>query len=81
MTGRQTDQGPGTGARKDDSATRPAEAADSPARRDREPGSESQDFARTPGDGTLSGSTPAGTSVEEMKRLAETGGTSEPGTG
>lgn len=45
------------------------------------PGAETQDPTRTPGDGTLDGATPAGTSVEEMRRLAETGGAAEPGTG
>jgi hypothetical protein len=45
------------------------------------PGAETQDRTRTPGDGTLDGATPAGTSVEEMRRLAETGGGAEPGTG
>lgn len=45
------------------------------------PGAETQDRTRTPGDGTLDGATPAGTSVEEMRRLAEDGGGAEPGTG
>ncbi len=53
---------------------------DPDAKRDQEPGSETQDYGRTPGDGSLKGSTPAGTSLEEMKRLGDEGGPSEGGT-
>lgn len=46
------------------------------------PGDERLDMERTPGDGSLQGSTPAGLTVEELrKRAEEEDGSSQPGTG
>ncbi|WP_207483406.1 hypothetical protein [Arenibaculum pallidiluteum] len=45
-----------------------------------ERGEEHQDLTRTPGDGTLKGSTPAGTSLEELKRRGTEDDISQPGT-
>jgi len=59
-------------------------ALDSPAERVKDqPGAQNQDPARTPGDGTLKGATPAGLTVEELRRRAEQAGDSpaDSGTG
>lgn len=45
------------------------------------PGEEKLDKTRTPGDGTLDGSTPAGLTSDELRRRAEDDQSSEPGTG
>lgn len=46
------------------------------------PGDERLDMDRTPGDGSLQGSTPAGLTVKELrKRAEEENGSSQPGTG
>lgn len=46
------------------------------------PGEETQAPERTPGDGSLQGATPAGLTVEELRRRAEdTDRPAEPGTG
>lgn len=46
------------------------------------PGDERLDMERTPGDGSLQGSTPAGLTVEELrKRAEEEDGSAQPGTG
>ncbi|HYD71191.1 hypothetical protein [Azospirillum sp.] len=64
----------------------PGQNADSRAPADRpapeQPGDENLDKTRTPGDGTLDGSTPAGLTVDQLRQRAEdTEGSSEPGTG
>ncbi|HYH19534.1 MAG TPA: hypothetical protein VD995_13035 [Azospirillum sp.] len=47
-----------------------------------QPGDENLDKTRTPGDGTLDGSTPAGLTVDQLRQRAEDAeGSSEPGTG
>lgn len=46
-----------------------------------QPGDENLDKTRTPGDGTLDGSTPAGLTVDQLRQRAEDEGSSEPGTG
>lgn len=47
-----------------------------------QPGDENLDKNRTPGDGTLDGSTPAGLTVDQLRQRAEDAeGSSEPGTG
>ncbi len=45
------------------------------------PGEEKLDKTRTPGDGTLDGSTPAGLTSEELRERAEADRSTEPGTG
>lgn len=54
---------------------------DKPQRTETAPGDENLDKTRTPGDGTLDGSTPAGLTVEQLRERAEDAGSSEPGTG
>ncbi len=53
---------------------------DKPA--DKKPGDERLDMERTPGDGSLQGSTPAGLTVKELRERAEDDDqSSQPGTG
>lgn len=55
---------------------------DQPEPAEKAPGDENLDMNRTPGDGTLKGSTPAGLTVEQLRRRAEEAeGSGEPGTG
>lgn len=49
---------------------------------DKKPGDERLDMNRTPGDGSLQGSTPAGLTVRELRERAEDDdASSQPGTG
>ncbi|HEY0836495.1 MAG TPA: hypothetical protein VGE72_21480 [Azospirillum sp.] len=59
---------------------RPADAPDQSG--PDQPGDEMLDMNRTPGDGSLQGSTPAGLTVDQLlERAKDTDGTSQPGTG
>jgi hypothetical protein len=65
--------------KEEDKPGYPQQPKNVPNRGDKGEGVEDRD--RTPGDGCLDGSVPAGLSSEELRRRANTDASSEPGTG